>query len=57
MRAMAGGRRSRCQPEADRQPEIEIAVRAPAGSPPAHLEIFGTSGADVSRVGASGLIA
>ncbi|HEX5922659.1 MAG TPA: calcium-binding protein [Baekduia sp.] len=44
------------QPEADGHPEIEIAVRAPAGSPPARLEVFGSSQADVFRVGGSGRI-
>jgi hypothetical protein len=44
------------QPEADGHPEIEIPVRAPAGSPPARLDVFGSSKADVFRVGGSGLI-
>jgi hypothetical protein len=43
-------------PEADGHPEIEIPVRAPAGSPPARLEVFGGSEADVFQVGGSGLI-
>jgi hypothetical protein len=44
------------QPEADGHPEIEIPVRAPTGSPPARLEVFGSSEADVFRVGGSGVI-